>query len=183
MSAGFVGGGGRWLLAVAHGKGMDCWEASWDVGDQNAPDQRIWRVRYGLVGENAAIAPPRQRPLEEITSDLRTTLSTIRSFAEEHDLRGFAEAFGRAEACLSDADPFARVYHKDLAPPGLLGPQEARVLACSQAAWVFGGMGSWNDMGFEGDEQARYDRLSNDLFCLLNEAISAATNTTATNEA
>jgi len=35
-------------------------------------------------------------------------------------------------------------------------------------------MGSWNDMGFDGGVQVEYERLSNQLFNLLNEAIEAA---------
>ncbi len=44
---------------------------------------------------------------------------------------------------------------------------------------VFGGMGSWNDIGFEGDDQVLYDRLSEDLYRLLNVAIVAAANASA----
>jgi hypothetical protein len=45
--------------------------------------------------------------------------------------------------------------------------------AC-QSAWVFGGMGSWNDMGFEGADQKEYDHVSEQLFAALNETIQAA---------
>ena len=61
MSAGFVGGGGRWLLALTSKTGMDLWEASWKVGDQNAPDRCIWRVSYGLVAENTEFSMPKLR--------------------------------------------------------------------------------------------------------------------------
>jgi hypothetical protein len=41
---------------------------------------------------------------------------------------------------------------------------------------VFGGMGSWNDMGFEGSDQREYDRVSELLFTALNETIQTAAN-------
>jgi len=66
------------------------------------------------------------------------------------------------------------VYHKDLAPDHLLDLPAKQVLAACQAAWVFGGMGSWNDLGFEGEQQAEYDRISTALYDLLNTAIAAA---------
>ena len=42
----------------------------------------------------------------------------------------------------------------------------AQLLGAAQSAWVFGGMGSWNDLGFEGEDQALYDRLSEELYRL-----------------
>ncbi len=50
------------------------------------------------------------------------------------------------------------------------------MLAACQKAWVFGGMGSWNDMGFDGEDQKDYVRLSEALFQALNAAIVAAAN-------
>jgi hypothetical protein len=53
------------------------------------------------------------------------------------------------------------------------------LLASAQAAWVFGGMGSWNDLGFDGNDQQEYTALSDELFLLLNQAIGATVNTTS----
>jgi hypothetical protein len=179
MSAGFVGGGGRWLLALtAHGR-MDAWEANWEVGNQEAADQRIWRVRYGLVAENAELALPTLRTLDVLRLALRQTLSEILAFAEEHQIEGFAGCFRNAIQCLSATDPFEPVYHDDLAPTGLLDLPAKQMLAACQAAWVFGGMGSWNDLGFDGAEQTRYQALSDSLFTLLNEGICASANSSA----
>jgi hypothetical protein len=52
------------------------------------------------------------------------------------------------------------------------------LLDASQKAWVFGGMGSWNDLGSEGDDQKLYERLSDRLFRAVNEAIEAAATST-----
>lgn len=52
MSAGFVGGGGRWVLEVALASGqIDIWAAQWDVENANAPDDRIWKVTYFLIAQ------------------------------------------------------------------------------------------------------------------------------------
>lgn len=37
-------------------------------------------------------------------------------------------------------------------------------------------MGSWNDQGFEGETHAEYERLSDDVYRLLNTAIVTAAN-------
>ena len=54
-----------------------------------------------------------------------------------------------------------------------------RLLAAGQAAWVFGGAGSWNDMGFSGEAGVQYDRLTEDLYEIINTATATAANSTA----
>jgi len=71
------------------------------------------------------------------------------------------------------------VYHDDLAPDRALPLAATQILWAAQAAWVFGGMGSWNDLWFEGDDQSLYEQLSEDLYQLLNVAIVIAANTSA----
>jgi len=46
----------------------------------------------------------------------------------------------------------------------------------SRSAWVFGGMGSWNDMGFEGAAREEYESVSEDLYQTVNDTIVAAVN-------
>jgi hypothetical protein len=48
------------------------------------------------------------------------------------------------------------------------------MLKAAMSAWVFGGMGSWNDMGFPGETQKEYEQVSDKLFDLLNESMEAA---------
>jgi hypothetical protein len=176
MSAGFVGGGGRWLLANTADGRKDLYESAWEVGNREAADRRIWRVRYRLLTENSELRSPKLQTVEALSLALEAALSDILEFADEHRLEGFAVYFRDAVRCLSSEDPFAFVHHKDLAPAGILDLSAKRLLAACQAAWVFGGMGSWNDLGFEGAEKTRYERLSDALFGLLNEGICASVN-------
>jgi hypothetical protein len=178
LTASFAGGG-QWLLVLRARGRSDLWEASWEVGNQHAADRHTWRVRYGLVAENLKQEMPKLRTVEALFPELRRTLGDVLAFAEEQQLDGFAGSFRKAIKCLSANDPFAEVYHKDLAPVGFLILPERQLLAACQAAWVFGGMGSWNDMGFDGKEQVRYERLSASLFALLNEGICVGTNSAA----
>jgi hypothetical protein len=178
MSAGFVGGGGRWLLCVRQGAGSDCWQARWQTGHKDAADRRIWRVEYGLIAQKAA-EPPGDASITEITAQMAESLAEIEAFARRNSLDGFAGCFSKAQNCLTADDPFSFVHHRDLAPEGTLPMAAARLLAACQAAWVFGGMGSWNDLGFEGGDQNLYERLSDQLYGFLNKAICAAVNASA----
>jgi hypothetical protein len=176
MSAGFIGGGGQWRLNVMCNGRKNVWEPMWEVGDRNAPDQRVWRVTYMLAAENIEANDDRLEQLETIIPVLNQTFSDVLVFCSDHRLDSFSGFFRRATECLTANDALALVNHQDLAPEGLLSVAAERVLAACQAAWVFGGMGSWNDMGFTGHEQSRYERLSDRLFAELNNAIVVATN-------
>jgi hypothetical protein len=176
MLVGFVGGGGRWLIEVVTPTGSDFWEARWEVGDRNRTDKRIWRVTYGRIAKNRPTPPPQPHDTAAIKRHLTDNLKAIGAFAQAQKLEGFAKAFDASLAHLNSTDPFKGVYHADLAPQGALPLDASQLLAAAQAAWVFGGMGSWNDLGFDGEDQTKYDRLSEELYQLLNSAIVAAAN-------
>jgi hypothetical protein len=112
MTAGLVGGGGRWMLAVRHDANTRYFEADWQVWNREAPEQRIWRVVYRVAGSRSA-PPPGDRPLEEVHDELHTALARIHAFAAAHDCRPFTDSFGRALESLDH--PEARHgYHADL---------------------------------------------------------------------
>lgn len=67
-------------------------------------------------------------------------------------------------------------YHKDLYFPGSLSKTSEAMLDAAQSAWVFGGMGSWNDMTFDGEERREYEAASEELFTAVNNAICVAAN-------
>lgn len=172
-SSAFVGGGRLWRIeAVRKGASSEFWLSKWEVGDRNAPDRRIWRVTYGLI-EVSSTAPMPLRPLEEIIAELRLALVAIRVFAEANNCANFIPSFDQALRALEN--PEADIgYHKDLFIPGTLTIAAQSLLKAAQSAWVFGGMGSWNDMGFSGELQSEYERVSDSLFNLLNESVEAA---------
>ena len=144
-------GGGQWHIECVLPGGSDFWAARWEIGDQDDPQQKIWRVTYGRV---ARAQPSHLRSAESCEAqaqDLGAALKAAQAFANEHDdLAHFAENFERALGVLkSPAAPDL----DGLAPDGVLPLDAARLLAAAQASWVFGGMGSWNDAGFDGSRQ------------------------------
>jgi hypothetical protein len=174
MSAAFVGGGGQWLLGVQKGDVLQLWAPRWRVANQNAPDRRIWRVAYVAVGKNAWQIPTGD--LSQVAADFAAALMVVEQFASKQGLDFWAERFRNALACLISDDPMGLASLKDLAPVGLLDLPALQLLAASQSAWVFGGMGSWNDLLFDGEDQVRYDVISQQLFDVVNQAICCATN-------
>jgi len=179
MSVGFIGGGPRWLIETRHARASDLWEARWQVVNKDDPDQKIWDVAYCRVDQGRAPIPLQTRSLTALRQDLMMALSRIEAFATRQKLETFAGAFRNASGKLSSADPLAETYHSDLAPTPIMPLEAKQLLASAQAAWVFGGMGSWNDLGFDGDDQREYDALSGKLFLLINQTLCSAINTTS----
>jgi hypothetical protein len=175
IASAFVGGGGDWVVALVHGASMDCWDPAWDLGDREAPDKRIWRVHYGLVGEGMAL-PPDPAPVDDVAGELRAFLPEIEALARRQGWPTWGDCFAQARRHLDEEKPAAPRYHHDIAPDGLLPNPAARLLACCAQAWVFGGMGSWNDVAPDEADREAYGQLSDRLFDLVARGICAAVN-------
>ncbi|CAM3368181.1 hypothetical protein [Asticcacaulis taihuensis] len=173
LLAGFVGGGRTWSVEVILPDGKsEFWAASWRVGNQAALDRRIWQISYEKH-KAAATQPHGFRALSDIKSDFQAALRDIRAFSRKHfGDEGFTVLFDNALKAL-ETPSYRPGYHQDLYPDGSLPITAQSLLSAASAAWVFGGMGSWNDLGFE-DDQAEYDRVSEGLYLIINEAIGTA---------
>ena len=179
MSVGFVEGGGRWLIETQRARVSDLWQARWQTVNRDDPDQKIWEVAYFRIDQGRPHIPLQTKSLAALRQDLMMVLSKIEAFAARQKLEYFAGAFRKATGLLSSDDPLSETYHSDLAPTPAMPLEAKRLLAAVQAAWVFGGMGSWNDLGFDGDDQREYDALSVELFSLLNQTLCVAINATS----
>ncbi len=176
MSVGFVGGGGRRLIESVGNAVSDLWEAGWRVQNHSDPERKFWDVRYRRVGVDLPHRRPESRGLSTLQRELEDVLLKIEDFAHRQNQETFAKSFRRGIDLLHADTPLASVYHSDLAPSAGLPLLAKQILGAAQEAWVFGGMGSWNDLGFEGRDQEEYTTLSDQLFSLLNQAICEAVN-------
>jgi hypothetical protein len=176
MSAGFVGGGGDWALAARLPGTTESWTPRWEVWNHEAPEQRIWRVTYVRSAAEPGETSSQREDLQQAASSLKSALIDIEAFSRTHDCHGFTESFGRALDSLEGRSRHG--YHGDLVPEGSSSSIVAAVLDAAQSAWVFGGMGSWNDMAFAGEDGKEYERVSEKLFNAINAAICAAANET-----
>src|SRR5262249_45231523 len=154
----------------------DIWEGGEKLGDRKAPDRKIWSAGYVRIATAQQIDPPARRPLRDVMVELDGTLARIAAFAREN-ADDFVKAFSDAREAL--ANPVAKIVtSNELLPFADLNADARQLWAACEAAWVFGGMGSWNDMGFDGDKGKLYDELSATLFAQLNDAIVAVANST-----
>jgi len=175
MSVAFIGGGGRWLIETVKSSGSDFWEANWRVGDRNDPDQNIWHVKYGRILKNST-NPEQQLPsASEIKEKLSEALQRISDFAHKNDHSNFGECFDKGLEALNESFNTDNKYK--IFPDGYAPLEHQQLLNACQSAWVFGGMGSWNDIGFNDDiTHKEYEDLSNNLFNLINLSLLVASN-------
>jgi hypothetical protein len=176
MFVGFVGGGGRWLIEVRGPASSDYWEDHWKVWERDHLDQKIWRVSYDRIARGSPSTQEAPVDFNDIKARLAENLRRISAFARSQKLDYFTKTFESALSRLSSDNPYAGLYHPDIAPAHALPSAADRLLAAAQEAWVFGGMGSWNDVGFSADGHEHYEDLSEQLYRLLIEAIVSAAN-------
>lgn len=173
FSVAFVGGLGASLAALGPQR-AERWKAVWSVKSGDRPaDNRIWYVEY------SGNADERCRGLEHPTPDaaldsLLRSLESAKLFASTHRLSPwtefFADALQLAEQELPDIP-----YHADLLPQDT-DPLRRRTLAAASKAYVFGGMGSWNDMVFDGEAADEYASVTASLFQGVMTAVDAVAN-------
>ena len=174
--AGFVSGGGSWLIEAIYDNYSNYWANRWEVTDQEADDNRIWTVSYGLTATRQAINNL-QFDNEAIKEELRQTLTAIANFAYKTDLEHWGDIFDKAKGILDSATPEESYYQQDLIPLDNYSLNAKQIIFAASSAWVFGGMGSWNDLGFESaEDNEAYDRLSGQLYSIINKAILAGVN-------
>ena len=167
--AGVTGG-----LLTGHGRGRHLWESTWEVGDKSAPDRRIWRVTCN--GGREVPDEPRRPDVEASAERLVAAVSAAKDFALEQELKPWPGVF--TEALRQWTEPgLSPRYHPDLFPPGQFAERAVRLASMAQMANVFGGMGSWNDMGFEAGAAAdAYLAISRELFTAMLEAFLTSVN-------
>jgi hypothetical protein len=170
--------GGQWAL-VGVGRQNSTWTDQWEVADRDAPDRRIWDV--DLHGKR--VAGPmdiRSFGVGDSLARLKTALERTHEFAKSNDLAPWTDWFGGALQAASAPDPTYR-FHPDIAPAGWLPLERRQLLAAAVGSWVFGGMGSWNDIGFYGrpnsdDLTAEYTEITNELYEAMMSGFVAAVN-------
>jgi hypothetical protein len=168
---GFIGGGGRWLISSIKGENAEIWEGRWIAPKENETRDN-WTVNYGRIVKEWSLPKPETfSSIDQSHKKFKNTLESIISFAKDQNLEKFVEIFKEGLTCLSSELPNINLYHKDLLIEENYPLKARQVLAACQTAFVFGTMGSWNDMTYEGKTQERYDKLSNALFSSIIKSI------------
>jgi hypothetical protein len=171
LQAAFGGGVAAGVLTTSS-SGNELWRASWDVVD-GSPAARPWKLSYGST--RVTFGPDRV-PVEDAAAALDAALARAAAFAARLDLKPWDSIFATARLHWSDPAAVERPRQRDLFPARCYGRGSRRLVAMAQAAWVFGGMGSWNDLWLPPDSSAEYDEISRELYATVVAAHLASAN-------
>ncbi len=179
QSVGFVGGGPAWLIEAIGAERSVLWQGHDRLGDRNDPEHKIWLNTYLMSGE---IAPQThtQVNLQDASRALEDALREIESLATAA-APDWSATFTNARAVLGAQTPesgYGAGYHADIADYAGFDKDQRRMLGAVSAGWVFGAMGSWNDMVVSAAHTMDYERISEQLFGALIDAICALANAT-----
>ena len=168
-----LAGGTREGIAVSSGGRSFLWNPLWEVVARY-PERKIWSVTYRRVRTRPVEITPAN--IEETKSRLETALDDAKELASRHGwLSSWCATFESAGQTLRSNDPVAP-YHPDILPR-LYGLPARQLLAAAVAAFVFGGMGSWNDVVLSGrEEQAAYESVTKRLYDAVMDALVTAVN-------
>lgn len=159
------------------------WLGHWELIADSKPQRwkwgkapktrRIWRVTYkGAIADDASPASPE---LGSARQELAEALQCAVQFAHHARLTSWPELLEGAYGQLQSAVPQYR-YHPDMLPVEGYRLEARQLLAAGESAWVFGGMGSWNDFLFDRALLDEYRRATNLLYSAVVNGIVAATN-------
>lgn len=169
VAAGFSGGVPTAIQADLP-DGYELWYPLWQTGSQDK--HKPWLVEYrGLMFPYSHALPVQK--MSVVKNRLRQAISQADKFAKHPDSQAgiWVNFFEKSLAILDSPSP-AEPFHMDMLPTTGFSLEARQVLAAAAQSYVFGGMGSWNDMGFEKpDIQEEYGRITKELY----EAVKYAT--------
>ena len=177
QSSGFAGGGTRIGIRTI-GTALDTlWRPSWQV--HRLPAKVTWDVSYTAEPYEASKQLQHAfKPLSEYIDHLQHALQQISDFAEQIDQRFWqVNFFDPAIVMLTDAKTAPKLAFE---LPEVYSEEAYRLLNAVYKAWVFGGMGSWNDepanSAHSRQLEQSYTQLSAQLYHALLQCSQGAVN-------
>ncbi len=173
IAASFAGGVARAIQADMP-DGYELWYPLWQTG---GPKEKPWDVEYrGLLFTNNHVYP--SPPVAFVKGELRKAIADAVSFSHRPEVgAGFwADHFTKSLDLLESPAPMIP-YHPDMLPNTGFDLEARQVIAAAAQAYVFGGMGSWNDMGFaDNDLNKEYEKITRELYETVKMSIVIASN-------
>jgi len=177
QSSGFAGGGTPVGIRTI-GTALDTiWRPHWQV--HRYPTKVTWDVSYTAEPYEASRqAQHAFKPLSEYTAHLQKVLEQISIFAGQIDQQFWQTNFFEPAMQILNGSKDAPKLAFEL--PEVYSEEAYRLLNTVYKAWVFGGMGSWNDepayTARHHQVEQQYQHLSAQLYTALLQSAQAAVN-------
>ncbi|WIM39175.1 hypothetical protein PO903_21410 [Paenibacillus sp. PK4536] len=177
QSSGFAGGGTPIGIRTI-GTALDTlWRPSWQV--HRLPAKVTWDVSYTAEPYEASKQEQHAfKPLSEYIAHLHHVLQHISTFAEQIDQTFWQQHFFDPAIAILQGSQAAPKLAFEL--PEVYAEEAYLLLNAVYKAWVFGGMGSWNDdpanSAHSHQLEQQYRDLSGQLYTALLQCAQAAVN-------
>lgn len=168
ISAAFIGGGSQWNILAEKDETYDLWKIV------NKAEQGESMTFYHLILENINLGVLKFPSLETSKLYLKEILTDLVKFTEKSELPNWLNVFQEAINYLSNENP-DELLDENLLPNDCFSREAKQILAACDHAWVFGGMGSWNDVVNVYDYNL-YNRLTANLYDSICKAYVSAIN-------
>jgi len=153
-----------------------CWRTKWSLVESLPAPEGLWKIVY-WESDNSPIITDFP-DIDIAYEDLEQSLVEAQEFSVSSKW-GWEKWFRDAIQLLHNPLP-VQPFYADLIPNTFENTKVRRLLAGALKAWVFGGLGSWNDMYITDVSQgAEYQRISRNLYQSVIQALGAITNLTA----
>ena len=165
--------GGAWVIQTDQGK---CWQSNWSFVYPRSRQAPLWKIEY-WERDNASVV--RDFPsIETAYRDLQNALVEAQNFSEKRKF-GWEKWFRKALQLLHDPTPVPPFY-ADLLPSTVKNIKVRQLLAGTLQAWVFGGLGSWNDVYItDSSLEMEYQQISRSLYKAVMQSVGSVINSTA----
>ena len=167
ISSAFVGGESQWFVEVQFEDKSHLYLST--QGSVSHKDHYVLLERDLDHLEN--LAPS----VSESRKQIGKVLVDLSKFAGRFDhTQNWASNFNNSLKTLKEFEP---EDSDDFIPSGIYSKEARQLIETAfRSSGVFGGMGSWNDLAFSGEDQEQYTALSEELYSTLCQAIVSGVN-------
>jgi hypothetical protein len=166
-------------IRANHPSGADSWWPRWNSASESkaahrSTCKRVWDIVYKSTSARSDAL--QMADLEDAMLRLRDALNQAKAFSESSSrLKYWTQRFVAAiESSYSDEPEI--LDYPDLIPRANYSLEARRLLGAGAGAWVFGAMGSWNDVSPGLFRKRRYEIVTGRLYKAMILALVAGIN-------
>jgi len=175
ISSAFVGGGSHWFIEVQFDSTSDLYLSEWIPSGDIGNDTR--KTHYLRFNRDLTPIDDTSLSVSEAREKLRAVLQELSDF-----VGGFEHTkhwMGNFEYAIHTLKEFEPQVADEFLPAGIYSKEAHQLLQAAFASWVFGGMGSFNDMAhmaMSSDNHKSHAQLSEELYSAICDAVVSASN-------
>ncbi len=134
---------------------------------------QLWKTYFVLLKGACKNLDDTSLSVNESIEHLDSILTMLCNFADRFEhTKHWVDNFTWSRQILSKSN----LSSIDLIPNDIYSKDAYRLLEAALSSWVFGGMGSWNDLAFNGDDANQYTSLTRQLYEAICTSIVSVVN-------